>query len=122
MPLKLLLDEHIDPKLVQLLGQRGIEAVSMQEWRSGHYVGHPDHEILISMASEGLTLLSYDVHSMPELLDRLAEEEVTHGGIILVSERTIKQNALSALALALENLVNELGDVDWHNRMVFLRR
>lgn len=122
MSLNLLLDEHIDPKLVQLLGQCGIEAVSMQEWRSGHYVGHPDHEILISTASEGLTLLSYDVHSIPELLDRLAEEEIIHGGIILVSERTIKQNALSALARALENLVSDLGDVDWRNRLVFLRR
>ncbi len=94
----------------------------MQEWRSGRYVGHPDHEILISTASEGLTLLSYDVHSIPELLARLAEEEIIHGGIILVSERTITQNALSALARALETLVNELGDVDWRNRMVFLRR
>jgi len=68
------------------------------------------------------TLLSYDAHSIPELLDRLAEEEIIHGGIILVSERASEQNALSALARALENLVNELGDVDWRNRMVFLRR
>jgi predicted nuclease of predicted toxin-antitoxin system len=122
MSVTLLLDEHMDLKLADILRRRGLEAVSMQDWLGGRYVGHPDDEILKTAAGEGLTLISYDVHSIPDVLQGLAEERIDHSGVILVSERTVKQNALSALARAIENLVSELGDVDWRNRALFLHR
>jgi Domain of unknown function (DUF5615) len=120
MSVTLLLDEHLDPKLAEILQTLGIEAISMQEWLDGHYLGHPDDEILMAAAVERLTLVSYDVHSIPQFLKRLGAAGIDHNGVIFVSKKTLRSNSVYALARAIENLMAELGDVDWRNRMVFL--
>ena len=74
MAVHFLLDEQMEPTLAGMLRQRGIDALSMQEWHGGSYLHRPDEEILAGAEADGLTLISYDVHTIPPLLRRLAEK------------------------------------------------
>ncbi len=120
MAVRFLLDEQMDPTLAGILRQRGIDAVSMQEWHGGSYLHRPDEEILAVAEADGLTLITYDVHTIPPLLGRLAESETAHAGVVLISFRTIESQAIATLARAIERLVSDLGEMDWRNRVVFL--
>jgi predicted nuclease of predicted toxin-antitoxin system len=115
-----LLDEHMDPMLARVLRQRGIQAVSMQEWREGTYISKSDEEILEAAEHDALTLLTYDVHSIPALLTSLAEIGTPHAGVVLISRGTVAPQDLSGLARAVEHLVLDAGDSDWRNRLLFL--
>jgi len=92
----------------------------MQEWQGGDYLSKPDDEILAAAERDGLTLLSYDVHSIPALLDRLAQAGSPHAGVVLISSRTIEPRGIAEIALGVERLVSDMGDFDWRNQVLFL--
>jgi predicted nuclease of predicted toxin-antitoxin system len=117
-----LLDENVDPRLAGLLARDGVDAISLCQWQNGGYVSSPDREILLAAELEGRVLITHDVSSIPSVLEDLGAAGINHAGVVFVSWKTLESRSISSLARALENLVNELGDVDWRNRMVFLRR
>lgn len=117
-----MLDEHLDPRLSGLLRQRGVDAISIHQWWGGRYRSRPDAEILLAAEAEGRILITYDVGTVPSLLADLGAAGTGHAGVGLVSSKTFDSRSISALTRAIENLISELGDVDWRNRLVFLRR
>jgi len=101
--LKLLLDEHISPDVANGLRRRirGIEVRYMVEWEDGYFLGEEDSACLREAATQGLTLVTSDRRTIPPLLKTGAEEERTHGGVVLVDERTISPADIGGLVWAL---------------------
>ena len=122
--LRLLLDEHISPTVADSLRRRhGSLVVScMAEWEGGEFLGREDSACLQQAAAQGLTLVTYDRRTIPQLLKVWAEEERKHGGVIFVDEKTISAADVGGLVQALSNLLRNTGKWDWTNRVCFLRR
>jgi hypothetical protein len=122
--LKLLLDEHISPRVVIRLNRRyrAIEIRSMVDWENGRFLGQDDHDCLREAAAQKLTLVTYDRRTIPPLLKNWAEEGRSHGGVIFVDEKAISPAAIGALVRALAELVKATRTCDWTNRIYFLRR
>src|SRR5437016_2277347 len=121
---KLLLDEHISPKVAYGLQRRNHNIVVryMAEWEAGCFLGQEDSVCLREAAKQNLTLVTYDLRTIPPLLKAWAEQERQHGGVIFVDEKTILPSAIGELVTALNRLANEAGHWDWANRIYFLRR
>jgi hypothetical protein len=122
--LKLLLDEHISPRVADGLRRRNraIEIRYLVEWGNGRFLGQDNHACLREAATQGFTLVTYDRRTIPPLLKTWAEEERTHGGVIFVDEKTISPADIGGLVWALTRLARETGTWDWTNRIYFLRR
>ncbi|HXM09159.1 MAG TPA: hypothetical protein VN946_04330 [Terriglobales bacterium] len=121
--LKLLLDEHISLKVANGVYRRNRSLVvhPMVQWESGSFLGKEDSVCLLEAAKQGLTLVTYDRRTIPPLLKLWAEEARSHGGVIFVDEKTISPADIGGLVQALIALAREAGDVDWTNRVYFLR-
>ncbi len=118
--LKLLLDEHISPTIaVQLRIKRAeIEVLSLKEWG---YLGESDEVILTNAYEEGLTLVTYDVSTIPPLLKSWCEEEKTHGGVIFIDWQTIAPDDFGGLIRALCHVWDKTAEMSWRDRVVYLR-
>ena len=66
--------------------------------------------------------MTYDRRTIPRLLLRWAELQETHAGVVFVDERTIAPNDLPELARSLILLWDDHRNLDWSNRLGFLRR
>jgi len=104
--LKLLLDEHISPKVAYGLRRRNGSLVVrfMAEWEKGEFLGRDDSACLQMAASQRLTFVSYDRRIIPLLLKVWAEEGRSPGGVIFVDEKTISPADIGQLLQALSNL------------------
>jgi hypothetical protein len=122
--LKLLLDEHISPRVAVGLrrADRKIVVHALSEWEDGSFLGQDDATCLRQAAARRFTLVTYDRRTIPPLLKAWAEAGIAHGGVIFVDEKTISPANLGGLVRALRELVRETGALDWNNRIVFLRR
>ncbi len=122
--LKLLLDEHISPKVAEGLHRRkqALHVRFMAEWEAGEFLGRDDAACLTKAATQRLTLVTYDRRTIPPLLKIWAEQERNHGGIIFVDEKTIAPSEIGNLVRALDNLFKATGKWDWENRVCFLQR
>jgi hypothetical protein len=126
--LKLLLDEHISPEVVNGVQRRNRSSVihsivihSMVQWENGNFLGKEDSVCLLEAAKQRLTLVTYDRRTIPPLLKLWAEEERSHGGVIFVDEKTISPANIGALVRALISLAGEAGAMDWTNQVYFVR-
>jgi len=122
--LQLLLDEHISPDVAVGLRRRNRKAVvrGMVEWEDGSFLGQEDSACLREAALQKLTLVTYDLRTIPPLLKDWAEEGRQHGGIVFVDEKTISQSDIGGLIQSLDKLVKEARDLDWIDRVYSLRR
>jgi hypothetical protein len=120
--LGLLLDEHISPVVADQLRARSpsVPIHSIHQWRSGALCGMPDDRVLAAAAEEGLTLVTYDVTTIPPLLTEWAMEGRSHAGVILVDQRTIRPDDFGRLIRALALLWEGEHGLDWTNRSTFL--
>jgi hypothetical protein len=121
--LKLLLDEHISPRVADGLRRRvsGLTVHSMNEWENGSFLGQEDHVCLQAAATQKLTLVTYDRRTIPPLLKTWMEEGLHHGGVIFVDERTIPPADIGGLVRALAELARTARISDWTDRIVFLQ-
>jgi hypothetical protein len=101
---------------------RGLLIQAMQEWESGHFLSAEDELVLQEAHQRRLTLVTFDLRTIPPLLRTWAEQGIDHSGVILVDERTVPQSDIGGLVAALVALVKSQGGVDWTNRVAFLRR
>jgi hypothetical protein len=122
--LRLLLDEHISPRVATgiRLRDKKITVRGIVEWENGSFLGQEDSACLREAAVQKLTLVTYDCRTIPPLLKNWAEEGRRHGGVIFVDEKTISQADIGGLIQSLHKLVKEARDLDWTDRIYFLRR
>jgi hypothetical protein len=121
--LRLLLDEHISPRVAKGLrrSSRGIAVHSLTEWEAGNYLGQDDAACLREAANQRLTLVTYDRRTIPPLLKSWAEAGMQHGGVIFVDEKTTSPADIGGLVRALRELALATRNLDWTNRVFFLR-
>jgi len=122
--LKLLLDEHISPDVAEGLRRhhKNIHVVCLAEWENGRFMGLADDLLLREALAQKLTLVTYDLRTIPPLIKAWAEAGLDHSGMIFVDERTIRPSDFGGLIHALQTLYREAAKWDWLNRVCFLRR
>ena len=120
--LSLLLDEHISPVVAEQLRARNLSIIvqSIHHWRSGALCGTPDSRVLEAAAEERLTLVTFDLKTIPPILTEWTATGRSHGGVILVDQRTIRPEHFGQLVRALEQLWEREHPRDWTDRIVFL--
>jgi hypothetical protein len=121
--LHILTDEQISPDVAVAARKlcRTIRITALSDWVGGHFIGAPDHEILREAARQKMTLVSFDLRTIPSLLRSWGERATDHAGLIFVDERTIAQHDIGGMARALCEVWKQLGAADWTNRTFFLR-
>lgn len=121
--LRLLLDEHISPRVATGLRRRnrGLMVHSLVEWQEGDFLGQDDSACLQAAFSHRLTLVTYDRRTIPPLLKTWAEEGRHHGGIVFVDDKTVSPSNIGALVRALSSLAGETRLWDWTDRVCYLR-
>jgi hypothetical protein len=117
-----LLDEHISPQVGRLLRQRGVEAHALRDFEGGRLLQADDAEILRAALKAGLVFVTFDVHTVPEVLRSFAESGEEHGGVVLVSARSFRQDDVGGLAESLRQLRPLLEQAGTRNRVLFLER
>lgn len=121
--LALLLDEHISPAVaIGLVAHRPqIRAETLQAWQMGALLAADDATILLAAAAAGLTLVTYDLRTIPPLLKDWTDHGTAHGGVVFVHRQTIPAHDIGSLVRALAWLWDETGTADWSDRVAFLR-
>lgn len=122
--LRLLLDEHVSPDVADGLRRRtkSLEVHALGEWEEGRLLGQSDETILAVAAAAKLTLVTYDLRTIPPLLKMWAESDRHHAGVILVDGKTISSSDIGGLVQALGKLAREAATWDWTEQVIFLRR
>ncbi len=85
-------------------------------------MGMPDPELLRAAVQQRLTLLTFDLKTIPNLLRLWADQDIEHGGVIFIDEKSFAQNDVGGIARALCALWRSQGKLDWTNRTVFLQK
>src|SRR6266436_1365086 len=113
--LQFLLDEHISPTVAREAAAkcRGMKIVAFMHWRRGGLMGTDDRLFLPEAKLDGLTLVSYDLKTIPPLLKEWAEQGIDHGGVIFVDTKTIAPNNFGALVAALREVWTSERWTDW---------
>jgi hypothetical protein len=122
--LQLLLDEHLSPAIAEGLRRRAktVSVHALAEWQGGRFLGSSDETILEAAAAQKLTLVTYDLRTIPPLLKTWLEQGVEHGGVIFVDHKTIPASDFGGLIRALLKVIQNSSRTDWTNEVVFLRR
>ena len=122
--LKLLLDEHISPRVALGLHRRNrlLTAYCIAGWENGRFFGQDDSACLEHAAEHGLTLVTYDRRTIPPLLKDWTEAGREHGGVTFIDEKTISPSDIGGQVRALSKLIRESVNWDWTNRTCFLQR
>jgi Domain of unknown function (DUF5615) len=122
--LRLLLDEHISPRVAHGLQRRDASMVvhALAEWEQGNFLGQDDDACLTEAARQRLTLVTYDRRAIPLLLKTWAESGRSHSGVIFVDDRTIGPADVGGLVLALHQLYKFSKKWEWKDRVCLLQR
>jgi predicted nuclease of predicted toxin-antitoxin system len=122
--MKLLLDEHVPRAVAVGLRRRfpEIAVYAITDWEKGRLRGKPDGEVLMAAIAGGLTLVTYDLRTIPMLLTEWGLEGRDHCGVIFCDARTIPQYAVGRLVKQIAKLYEAFRDDDWMNRVEFLEK
>ncbi|MEO0455455.1 MAG: hypothetical protein AAF152_02570 [Cyanobacteria bacterium P01_A01_bin.114] len=114
------LDEHISPKVGEKIRQKhpNIPIYGLQTWEQGRHLQSGD-DLLVSLAYS-LTLVTYDLRTIPTLLADLAVQNRDHSGVIFIDQKTIPPNDFGLLIRSLVYLWDLEKEADWTNRVLFL--
>lgn len=84
--LSFLLDEHISPKVAEQIQRKQpkISIFSLLNWQTGRYLGVEDEIILKAATEARLTLVTYDQNTIPLILVKWGEAQISHSGVIFV--------------------------------------
>jgi hypothetical protein len=121
---KLLLDEHVWPPLASRLAEAlpGAQIESLHYWMGGRFLQQPDERILLAASQAGMTLLTFDLATIPSLLAEMRALGESHGGVSFVSTKSFSQKDHGGLMRAILTCWPEWSAGPWTNRVEFLRR
>ncbi|MCC7020283.1 MAG: DUF5615 family PIN-like protein [Ardenticatenales bacterium] len=121
--LSFLLDEHLSPSIATAVKatRPTIAIQALQTWRAGNYLAADDAAILRAAAADGITIVTFDLRTIPPLLRAWTEQGVAHGGVIFVHRQSIRPSDVGGIARALVQVWDASGGDDWADRVVFLR-
>lgn len=122
--LSFLLDAHVSPTVATQIQKRNPDIVicTLQQWQQGQYLQASDEIILDRASQHSLTLVTYDLKTIPNLLIEFGRQKRNHAGVIFVDEKTIKPNNIGGLVKSLSILWKEENKADWSNRLLHLNR
>lgn len=122
--LKFLLDEQLTPRIaVEMARHRpDIPIVSLQSWDGGRLRGVDDPRLLMTARDHDLTLFTYDQHTIAPLLRTWADQGISHAGVVFASRSVFRSNDIGGLIRALGTLWDTERDLDWTDRVIYLRR
>ena len=122
--LRFFLDEHLPPRLAAELARHRSKAepVSIFHWDNGSLTGASDRTILEKIAPHGLTLVTYDLATIPRTIRDINSAGIDFAGVVFIDHATIPQGNMGALVHSLTQLYDEQDALDWKNRTVFLRQ
>lgn len=117
-----LLDENISPSVADQARRHDaqIPIESVYRWQGGALIGQPDSFVLRAAARAPITLVTYDLRTIPRLLAELAAEGEDHAGVLFIDDATIRSNDYGHLVRALLAHWHKYRDEDWTNRIAFL--
>lgn len=95
-----------------------MEAVTV--WQDGIYRSQPDPIVLAAATEANLTLVTFDVSTIPPILQEWAESDRSHHGVVFIDERTIASNDFGAIARSLVRLHKMAGNEEWIDRITFI--
>ena len=75
----LLLDAHFSQAVSRPLRASGNDVVTLDEWHDGKYRDAEDTVILDVAAAEARTLVTYDIHTIPDLVRARLDSGRSHG-------------------------------------------
>jgi len=118
----LLLDENISWVVAEQIALKNpaIKSQSVHRWRGGEFIGQADSRLLRAASEEGLTLVTYDLRTIPLLLREMAADGEDHAGVLFVDDASIHNSNFGALVAALLAQWQRFGAEDWTNRIAFL--
>lgn len=120
--MKLLLDEHIWPVVATLVKQiiPAADAESIHGFCGGRLMNSDDCIILHEAHLAGRVLVTYDVNTIPTLLQEMAAANEEHSGVIFISSKSFAQNDHNRIARALAELLRDEAGAVWTNRVMFV--
>ena len=120
--LRYLLDENISPVVADGVSKKNaqVSIATVSRWRSGKLMGASDSEILFAAAEDALTMVTYDLRTIPGLLARWADADISHAGVLLVDERSIRPSDFGRLIRALTDFWIDHHRMNWRNRISYL--
>ncbi len=79
--LRLLTDEQASPAVAKQLKRRcrGIEIIAMRDWEDGNLMSASDEALLREARRQKLTVVTFDLRTIPALLRAWAEHGEDHG-------------------------------------------
>lgn len=116
--MKLLLDVHLDPDLVDALRRRW-PSLDVRSATEPGWAVLSDPLLLEILDEENRVLVTRDVNSMPEHVKTRMCAGLTHGGVVFVP-RTIAQADTRRLLRRLTELIEREGHADWRSRVFWL--
>lgn len=122
--LSFLLDEHISPTVAEQvqLKRPEITIFALLNWQEARYLGLDDEVILKAATEAELTLVTYDQNTIPPVLVKWGEMQISHKGVIFVDYQSIPPSDFGKLVRALIKLWETQGVLDWTNRLIYLQK
>lgn len=117
-----LVDESISYVIAEQIVRQNaaITAQSVFRWEGGEYVGETDDCLFCAARDEGLTLVTYDIKTIPKLAAELAAEGESHAGILFVDLSSIRSSDFGGLVRALLAHWQRYSAESWTDRVAFL--
>ena len=122
--LQFLLDEHISPVVCSIVHTRRskVPIESVLEWQAWSFRGKADRILLAAAAASCHTLVTYDLRTIPLLLQGWAAQGLSHHGVIFIDERTCQPQNFAEIADALIRIWDDMATFDWKDRVAFASR
>lgn len=121
--LSFLLDEQISPQVDEQLSKKrpDIDIFSAHTWQQGVFRAASDEVLLTAARKAALTLVTYDLRTIPPLLRQWGDLGLSHAGVIFIDHRSIPSNQFGILVKTLIWLWDAEHQSLWLNRIVFLQ-
>ena len=121
--MKLLLDVHIPIAVAHTLRRRvaRLDVAHASTWRASSLREAEDEVLLSACAQDRRVFVTYDLATVPDLLNDWAQEGRDHSGVFFGDANSIPPERVGIVAAAIAILIEESGESDMTNVVRFLQ-